>query len=649
MRLRLFVTAASAAITVTASPLAVPEQLPMNAGLDFHTNAKEAPRKLTGKFLHITVKVAGQTLTAHEDLHLDRFYVPGSLTEDDEACHHGDGTAGYLGSPGSECDSPQLLIDQTFDWIDENLRDKIDFVIWTGDSARHDNDERIPRTENQIEEFNAAIANKFLEVFSHRDEHPNGALTIPIVPNIGNNDVMPHNIFEQGPNRWTQKLYQLWKSFIPEEQRHTFLEGGWFHVEVIPNKLSVFSLNTLYFFDSNKAVDGCAQESEPGYHQMEWLRVQLQLLRERGMKAIIMGHVPPVRSADKQAWDESCWQKYTLWLHQYRDIVVGSLYGHMNIDHFTFQDTEDVDIDCLLRGESVAPFVEENNYENFTVQSKTSYLSSLRDLWGALPSPPSSVLKDEWSFLEDDQIDTTKKKSKKKKEKEKFFKKIGGEYAERFSLSLVSPSVVPNYYPTLRVVEYDITGLKQTPTWADTQVHRNGNDKNQPWAEREIDIQKKPKKSPIPDPPAKSAPPGPAYSRQPLSFLNYAQYFANTTQAEKNIENAENGTLSKVLQLHYELEYHTAEDDVYKLPDLTMPSIYNLATKIGQGVSSSSSSSHMSAPKDSDENNARKPGNKNKKKKNKKSKKSKSNKAWEGFIERAFVGFLTMDEIENKL
>jgi endopolyphosphatase len=578
-------------------------------------------------------------------LHLDRFYVPGSLTEDDEACHHGEGTAGYLGSPGSECDSPQLLIDQTFDWIDKNLRDEIDFVIWTGDSARHDNDERIPRTENQIEEFNAAIANKFIEIFGHRDEHPNGALTIPIVPNIGNNDVMPHNIFERGPNRWTEKLYQLWRSFIPEEQRHTFMEGGWFHVEVIPNKLSVFSLNTLYFFDSNKAVDGCAQKSEPGYHQMEWLRVQLQILRERGMKAILMGHVPPVRSADKQAWDETCWQKYTLWLQQYRDIVVGGLYGHMNIDHFTFQDTKDVDIDSLLSGDPVAPFVEENNYENFTVQSKTSYLSSLRDLWGDFPSPPTSVLEDEWSFLEDDDIDPTKKKSKKekKKEKKKFFKKIGGEYAERFSLSLISPSVVPNYYPTLRVVQYDITGLKKTPTWSDARVFGNENATNEEnfWAEREIDLQKKKsKKSPIPDPPPKTAPPGPAYSRQPLSFLNYAQYFANITKAEDGIGKTENGVLSKNLQLLYELEYHTEKDKVYKLPDLTMPSIYNLATKIGDGASSS-------VQQEDNEDDTEKYSTNNKKKKKKK--KNKTNKAWQGFIERAFVGFLTIDEIEDKL
>lgn len=35
-----------------------------------------------------------------------------------------------------DCDSPQELIDLTFDWLKKEWVDEIDFVIWTGDSAR---------------------------------------------------------------------------------------------------------------------------------------------------------------------------------------------------------------------------------------------------------------------------------------------------------------------------------------------------------------------------------------------------------------------------------------------------------------------------------------------------------------------------------
>jgi endopolyphosphatase len=38
---------------------------------------------------------------------------------------------------------------------------------------------------------------------------------------------------------------------------------------------------------------------------MEWLNVQLDYMRQRGMKAIIIGHVPPAWTDAKMNWDES--------------------------------------------------------------------------------------------------------------------------------------------------------------------------------------------------------------------------------------------------------------------------------------------------------------------------------------------------------
>jgi hypothetical protein len=92
------------------------------------------------------------------------------------------------------------------------------------------------------------MVSKFKEVFGpgegnngHGDEW-----LIPVVPTFGNNDIMPHNIFLAGPNRWTKKYLDVWRDFIPEAQRHQFQQGGWFSVEVIPGKLAVISLNTMY-------------------------------------------------------------------------------------------------------------------------------------------------------------------------------------------------------------------------------------------------------------------------------------------------------------------------------------------------------------------------------------------------------------------
>ena len=183
------------------------------------------------------------------DFHPDPFYEVGSSTAKGSACHRDSGRAGCFGAERSSCDSPISLINATFTWIEKNIKDRIDFIIWTGDSARHDNDEHIIRTKDQVIGQNKFLVQKFFEVFGKPDKiddpDPNNDFTIPIIPTIGNNDILPHNVFLPGPNKWTTTFYDIWRQFIPEFQRHQFEHGGWYYVEVIPNKLAVFSLNTM--------------------------------------------------------------------------------------------------------------------------------------------------------------------------------------------------------------------------------------------------------------------------------------------------------------------------------------------------------------------------------------------------------------------
>ncbi|RHZ44490.1 endopolyphosphatase [Aspergillus thermomutatus] len=618
-------------------------------------------------------------LKTTEYLHPDPHYKTGSSSDDGAPCHRGKGSAGYFGAEGSECDSPFSLINETFSWIERNLKGNIDFVLWTGDSARHDNDEKIPRTEDEVVHLNEMLADKFIDVF--RDKRlPNG-LSIPIVPTIGNNDIMPHNIFKSGPNRWTKRFQNIWSKFIPEHELHTFVEGGWFTSEVIPNKLTVISLNTMYFFDSNSAVDGCGAKSQPGYEHMEWLRVQLQLLRERGMKAILIGHVPPARTDSKQNWDESCWQKYALWVHQYRDVIVGSVYGHMNINHFILQDHHKVNIaDADLN--DTPSRASKDATSDISIQSRSGYLSSLRHDWSKLPSPPpefsmDNSTVDDWfaenaAFEDDDDVQLRKSKKKRRQ----FLKKIGGPWAERYSVSLVSPSVVPNYFPALRVVEYNITGLENIMTWAeapvaadilpssteeakeplsDSESTQSSGIEDQKKGKKKKDKKKKKKKKPsfkVPEPPSPTAPPGPAYSNQPLTWLGYAQYFANLT--EINNEYAERHFLSADSLVNetkhedlftFEVEYDTKKDDIYKLEDLTVRSYFRLATRIAKKasvkdqISESGATDDLQAAIDDDSDEW---GNM----KDAKGKKIR-NRVWKTFLKRAFVGYYKSDEIDE--
>ncbi|KAI5861857.1 Metallo-dependent phosphatase-like protein [Durotheca rogersii] len=606
------------------------------------------------------------------DLHPDEDYKVHTSTEENIACHRGVGPAGTYGAETSDCDSPLALVDATLNWVAANLKDSIDFVVWTGDSARHDSDERLPRRNADILAMNRRIANSFVSTFSDTE-----GLVVPVVPTFGNNDIYPHNILMPGPNQILRDYNDIWQSFIPEAQRHTFEYGGWFFAEVIPDKLAVFSLNTMYFFDRNAGVDDCTQPSEPGYKHFEWLQVQLQFLRDRGMKAILMGHVPPARTEGKQLWDETCWQKYTLWLQQYRDVVAGSLYGHMNIDHFLLQDTHEIDLALMEPESHQTVAIRESMEEEFSVESSTDYLMELRDNWSKLPNPIGKAIEE-----------TGKKKKKHGKNKDK----LGGPWAERYQLSLISPSVVPNYFPSLRVFEYNITGIEDTPTWVDTVRNRPAGGKSlvlEPGSrnlelrseqdvrieERNRDEKKgrgglKTSRVGIPKPPAEDALPGPAYFPQPLTFLGFTQYYANLTyinndigdgreadwassagwNAGKHKDKKPQSDVPRPKEFSFEVEYTTFDDRIYGLQDLTVKSLLRLAHRIGQ---TSSSSSDDLAERFEDQDERDPPGDglesekKNKKKKNKNKKKKKDTEIWLHFLKHAFVSTRSIDELRN--
>lgn len=533
------------------------------------------------------------------------------------------------------------MINATFQWINDNIKDSIDFVVWTGDSARHDNDELIPRTEEQVIGLNEMMVHKFVEVFGKddniNDTDPTNDFTIPIVPNFGNNDILPHNIFTPGPNRWTKAFSHVWRKFIPEEQRHGFERGGWFFVEVIPNKLAVLSLNTLYFFNSNTAVNGCASKSEPGYEHFEWLRIQLQFFRQRGMKAILEGHVPPARTAGKQSWDETCWQKYNLWLQQYRDVIVGGLYGHMNIEHFMLHDSREIDMQ-LIAGE-VEPAKLPRKSNGISIQSTAEYLSQLRYGWSALPTrvePENTKVRNGvWSDM---------KSERRKSKHQRYLGQIGGKWGERYSATLVAASVVPNYFPAMRIFEYNITGIQESTSNMVTHLNETTSNELQELKRRKDHRGSRKHKFVRPHPPSKSQPPGPAYSPQTFSWLSYTQYFANLTTINAAFTPVRK---SKKAEFIYEVEYDTKNDTIYRLPDLTMRSYIELAARIGKYKPKKDDTLHATGNNIEDEASAM-----NKKKHRKKKKKHKHrkviNKVWFTFVNRAYVGAKDEEDLHDQ-
>ncbi|KAG2145766.1 Metallo-dependent phosphatase-like protein [Suillus clintonianus] len=335
---------------------------PTQIVLDLDTSLdglQPSPRKLHGRFLHIT------------DIHPDPFYEPGASQS--SACHRanlkGNRPAGYYGTPYSSCDSPFSLTNATLDFLDEHWTSEIDFVIWTGDNARHDNDDEIPRPLDEIYDLNRAVARKMEHVFVSKG--------IPVVPSLGNNDIWPHNKLSAGPNNIFEEFSSIWSAFIPPTSSASFHQGAYFSTEVIPDAVAAFSLNTLYFYKKNHAVGGCdyAEPKDPGNIQLDWLEEQLEIFRSRQMQVWITGHVPP----SETKYFPECYYRLVELNLRFQDTILGNLYGHLNVDHFSFLGADDIDMstetsssstlfETLIAGFSEIPEpLVDTHYDNYAV------------------------------------------------------------------------------------------------------------------------------------------------------------------------------------------------------------------------------------------------------------------------------------------
>lgn len=342
-------------------------------------------RKLHGRFLHIT------------DIHPDPFYEPGASRA--SACHRPNlkdkRPAGYYGAPYSSCDSPFSLTNFTLDFLDEYWTSEIDFVIWTGDNARHDNDHDIPRPLDEIYDLNRAVAKKMEHVFLKKG--------IPVVPSLGNNDIWPHNSLSAGPNKIFEEFSSIWNPFIPPTSSASFHQGGYFSTEIIPDAVAAISINTLYFYKKNHAVGGCryADPKDPGNIHLDWLEKQLEGFRSRQMQVWITGHVPP----SENMYFPECYYRFVELNLRFQDTILGNLYGHLNVDHFSFLDADDIDMSIK------------------TSSSNTLFRTLIAD-FSEIPEP-----------LEDTHYDS-------------------------YAVVNVNSAIVPNpYIPSFRIFTYNTTGL----------------------------------------------------------------------------------------------------------------------------------------------------------------------------------------------
>ncbi|KAJ3225858.1 Endopolyphosphatase [Clydaea vesicula] len=263
----------------------------------------------------------------------DLHYDPSFRKNADEKQHCHSGHIQKSNNFGSQkCDTPLNVIVETIKAI-KSLNTQL--IFWTGDTARHDSDQNLKRSPEESYSQNSDIAKIFIDYDVNKESL--------IVPSIGNWDVWPPNRLGDGPNIVLEKIYASWEPLLqPDTEigkriKETFHQGGWFSVPLDVHQISIISLNTIYWFAENDAVEDCSlniNDTIPGDKQISWLRKELESLKARNFSAFLIGHVPPIDLQNQMLYYPNCYHHFLETLDLFKEVLIGEFFGHINKDTY---------------------------------------------------------------------------------------------------------------------------------------------------------------------------------------------------------------------------------------------------------------------------------------------------------------------------
>ncbi|KAI9281233.1 Metallo-dependent phosphatase-like protein [Umbelopsis sp. AD052] len=238
-----------------------------------------------------------------------------------------DNTAGKYGALGTACDSPIPLVQSVFEYLKKAEFQNVDFIIYTGDTARHVRDMEQSRTYSELLEEHRYVMNSFGATFNLQ--------TTKLFPTIGNLDTPVHDNIDLASNDNTSggifmELKRLWDP-LGLNLTESFSNGGMF-VHTILNGPTIVSINSMYFFSKNKQIPDCNEIGSAGAVEMNWLETQLASAAASRRSVYIIAHVPPIKNT-KQLYKPQCYAAYVNLLGKYSNIIAAHLTGHTNEDH----------------------------------------------------------------------------------------------------------------------------------------------------------------------------------------------------------------------------------------------------------------------------------------------------------------------------
>lgn len=264
------------------------------------------------------------------DLHADFFYKAGADLL--FGCQAGQGKCGKFGTRGFDCDSPIRNAYDTIKFLSEIVKGA-SCVFQTGDIIRHDSDTAPVKTVQSVHNETKLISKAIKEAIGN----------IPLIPNIGNNDISPHNALAAGPNEMLDALADSFSPFLSKEEIELFKMNGAISRK-FGKKFRILSINSIYFY-KNPYVRDCHHSGASRDH-MEWLESELANAKLSNERVIILGHVPPNNFRD------NCYDMHNQLIKKYSKIIAANIYGHTHNDMFLMFMDKDIPYQYALVGPS---------------------------------------------------------------------------------------------------------------------------------------------------------------------------------------------------------------------------------------------------------------------------------------------------------
>ncbi len=319
------------------------------------------------------------------DLHYDPYYGLGIFAASYKAgdnCALPD-NATQLEYPYGQvgCDTPRLLLEFALENAN-NHKNNIDFILVTGGFSRHSllaAYNEVGKSNNHLCDTRIAL-NSTEVILRNTVQSIQKALPgVPIVPVIGNNDVIPDYYFGLETTKMTRDLPDvktmlahvskgLKNAFMTPEEVSAFSHGGYFSRLVdlpssSPKKQSsilVLSLNTVFYSVKHQPdpepqdENGNLSHPKDPHGQFAWMKSQLQMAAAASSSPNIVGvylagHIPPSIGSYRhsQQWHDQYLDEFFTILQDYSEgkyhphkrksktpPILGNFYGHVHAEEF---------------------------------------------------------------------------------------------------------------------------------------------------------------------------------------------------------------------------------------------------------------------------------------------------------------------------